>query len=317
MKEKKIAVVMGGPSREREVSLRTGNAILKALQGRGYQAVGIDFDPRRFAEQLRESDVEVVFNAIHGLYGEDGRIQGMLDILGLPYTGSGVTTNAVAMDKWISKCVFLQAGIPTPKSRLLSAAVAQDPQCLNSLQKEFAFPLVVKAVDQGSSIGVEIVRQEADLAAALQRVGGISERLLVEEFIAGREFTVAVWGDDAPDALPIIEIVPKAGWYNYDTKYTKGATDYLVPADLPAAVAAGIQEVAVAAYVILGCRGIARVDLLLDERQYPFVLEVNTVPGMTETSLVPKAAAAAGIPFDILCERLLAGAASGMKEDRG
>lgn len=315
MKQRRIAVVMGGPSREREVSLRTGTAIVAALQHQGYDAMGIDFEPRTFIDQLRESGAEVVFNAIHGLYGEDGRIQGMLDMLGIPYTGSGVAASAVAMDKWVSKCVFLQAGIPTPKSRLVSAGAVQDAANIDQLQREFPVPVVIKAVDQGSSIGVEIVRQAEEFFPAVQRVAAISERILLESFVQGREFTVAVWGDDEPAALPVIEIVPKDGWYDYDTKYTKGATEYIVPAQVEEFIARGIQEAAMAAYLVLGCRGIARVDIMLDEQQYPYVLEVNTVPGMTETSLVPKAAAAAGLTFGELCERILAGAATGLSID--
>lgn len=304
MKNKKIAVVMGGPSDEREVSLNTGKAIFAALQEKGYQVVAIDIEPVRFVDQLKESGAEVVFNAIHGKLGEDGIMQGALELLGIPYTGSGVLASAASMDKGISKRLFLAEGVPTPRSVLYSKA-DQKRDLPAEIMKKFSIPVVVKSAAQGSSIGVTIVEDAAALPEAIQQAFQHSENILVEEFITGKEVTVAVWGNEQPEALPIIEIAPHSGRYDYHSKYTKGATDYIVPARVDEATAAKIREAAIAAYSVLGCRGIARADIMLDKAGHPYVLEVNTIPGMTATSLVPKSAAAVGIPFADLCERLL------------
>lgn len=304
MKNKKIAVVMGGPSAEREVSLNTGAAILMALQEKGYDAVSIDLEPTRFVEQLTESRIEVVFNAIHGQYGEDGILQGVLELLGIPYTGSGVLASAMAMDKGITKRIFLSADIPTPRSRLFTKTDMKT-DLVARIGAEFTIPVVVKSAAQGSSIGVVIVEKHEDLSAAIDQAFKYSRTILVEEFIKGRELTVAIWGNDELEALPIIEIVPHSGRYDYKSKYTKGATEYIVPAKLPDDTTELVQKVALEAFSKLGCRGIARVDIMLDKDSKPYVLEVNTIPGMTATSLVPKAAAAIGITFADLCERLL------------
>lgn len=304
MKSKKIAVLMGGPSDEREVSLNTGNAILQALREKGYQAIGLDLIPQRLFEQLKEHQIEVVFNAIHGKYGEDGAVQGALELIGIPYTGSGLMASAVAMDKAISKRLFLAADIPTPRSRLYRKTV--DKQKISGeILAEFSIPVVVKSSAQGSSIGVTIVEEENQLLSAIDQAFEYGNDLLVEQFIDGREVTVAVWGDSDPQALPMIEIVPHSGRYDYRSKYTKGATDYIIPARLDERTASQVQQAAVSAFTVLGCRGIARVDIMIDRSNKPYVLEVNTIPGMTATSLVPKSAAAAGISFADLCERLL------------
>jgi D-alanine-D-alanine ligase len=305
MKDKKIAVVMGGPSAEREVSLNTGKAVLLALQEAGYKnVVGIDLEPTRFVEQLREARVEVVFNAVHGQYGEDGILQGALELLGIPYTGAGVLSSAMAMDKGISKRMFLSASIPTPRSLLLTKAdLSRD--LVSEIKSDFSIPVVIKSASQGSSIGVAIVEENENLLKAIQHAFQYSNTILVEEFIKGRELTVAIWGKDDPEALPIIEIVPYSGRYDYHSKYTKGATQYIVPAELTDEVTLCVQKVALEAFTILGCCGIARVDIMLDKNNNPYVLEVNTIPGMTATSLVPKAAAAAGILFPDLCDKLL------------
>ncbi|HMM20359.1 MAG TPA: D-alanine--D-alanine ligase [Selenomonadales bacterium] len=304
MKNKRIAVVMGGPSAEREVSLNTGKAILAALREKGYDAVAVDLEPKKFMEQLREAEADVVFNAIHGKYGEDGLLQGALEMLGIPYTGSGVLASAVAMDKGISKRLFLAAGISTPHSRLYGREAAGADLC-SRVMAEFGLPVVVKPATQGSSLGVTIVQSDEALAGALEAAFGYGDEVLVEEFIRGKEVTVSILGADHPEALPIIEIVPHSGKYDYTSKYTKGATEYIVPARLDEAATLEIQQQALAAFRTLGCRGIGRVDVMLDAADRPYVLEVNTIPGMTATSLVPKAAAAAGLSFAELCERIL------------
>lgn len=304
MKNKKIAVVMGGPSAEREVSLNTGKAILAALLEKGYNAIGLDLQPERFLADLSENGIEVVFNAIHGLYGEDGVLQGTLELLGIPYTGSGLMASAMAMDKGISKRLFLSAGIPTPRS-VLYTKKDFSPALAEKVLAEFSVPVVVKSAAQGSSIGVTIVEAAENLSKAILEAFKYSGHILIEEFIKGRELTVPVWGNDEAEALPIIEIRPYSGRYDYHSKYTKGATEYLVPAELDSKTADKVQKAAVEAFEILGCRGIARVDIMLAEDDKPYVLEVNTIPGMTATSLVPKSAAAQGIDFPDLCERLL------------
>lgn len=305
MQRKKIGVLMGGPSAEREVSLNTGKAIVAALQEKNYNVVGIDLDPIHFVEQLKENQVEIVFNALHGLYGEDGKLQGALELLGIPYTGSGVLASAMAMDKGISKRLFISAGIPTPRYQLLKKRDGIGEAVLASILDEFEAPFVVKPSTQGSTIGLTIVQEPAELTAALEKAFTYDTEVLIEEFIDGSELTVGILGGVKPEALPIIEIVPYSGIYDYHAKYTKGATEYFVPARIDEATTRLTQEVALAAFKILNCSGIARVDVRLDPSNHPYVLEVNTIPGMTATSLVPKAAAAIGMSFPELCERIL------------
>jgi len=295
---------MGGPSTEREVSLNTGGAILAALQEKGYQAIGMELAPCQFVEQIKAEKIDVVFNAVHGKFGEDGTIQGVLELLGIPYTGSGMLASAVAMDKVISKRLVMTDGIPTPRS-LFFARTTEIREVLAEICQHFSLPVVVKAASQGSSIGVSIVSDEGLLEAAVKESFGYSEQIIVEEFIKGKELTVAVIGDQTVQALPVIEIVPHSGRYDYRSKYTKGCTDYIVPAQLESKATEQIQSLAVKAFRLFGCRGVARVDFMMNEAGQPYVLEINTIPGMTATSLVPKAAAATGLSFPDLCERIL------------
>ena len=304
MKEKKIAVLMGGPSAEREVSLRTGKAIHKALLSKGYNAVAIDLEPSNLESQMKSNKIDVVFNAIHGLYGEDGCVQGQLNMLGIKYTGSGVLASAVAMDKIISKRLFISDGILTPKFIILNKQPLSD--CVSEIKRIFSLPVVIKPPAQGSSVGVEIVNDLQKLEESLQKAFIYSKELLIEEFITGRELTVSITNFDGEvRALPIIEIVPESGVYDYSSKYTVGATNYIVPAHIEDKITEEVQRTAVKAFSIMGCEGVARVDIMLSETGEAYVLEVNTVPGMTETSLVPKAANAAGISFADLCEKIL------------
>ncbi|MDR1701492.1 MAG: D-alanine--D-alanine ligase [Sporomusaceae bacterium] len=303
MKNKKIAVVMGGPTTEREVSLNTGKAILAALQAKGYNATAIDLNPALFIEQLKKEKIEMVFNAIHGKYGEDGLMQGVLEFLDIPYTGSGVFASAAAMDKKVSKNLFLAGGISTPPARLYAKSDFGDlAELSGGIARDLGLPVVIKPNAQGSSIGVNIVTEESQLESALAEVFKYSGEALAEKFIDGKELTVAILDTEI---FPVIEIVPNSGKYDYHSKYTKGATTYLVPAPLAADVTAKVQKLALEAYRVLDCRGVARVDIMLAADDTPYVLEVNTVPGMTATSLVPKAAAAAGLDFPDLCERIL------------
>lgn len=300
-----VAVVMGGPSAEREISLVTGAAIAAALKEKGYKVAEIDMEPKKLAEQLEACGAKVVFNAVHGMYGEDGRLQTLLEMLEIPYTGSGMLASALGMDKAASKRIMQAAGIPTPQAVIFVKGEACDyrSKILSAFQH---LPVVVKPATQGSSIGVEIVKNAADIDAAMQQAFTYSREVVVEKFIQGKELTVAMLSEDGKVvALPVINIVPHSGVYDFHSKYTKGETEYLVPAPLDAAVTRQVQEIAVAAYKILGCSGVARADVMLDNDGQGYVLEVNTVPGMTATSLVPKAAAAVGISFPDLCEKIL------------
>lgn len=303
-KNQVVAVVMGGPSAEREVSLNTGAAIANALREYGYtNVVEIDLDPRNFGKQLAESKAEVVFNAVHGLYGEDGRLQTLLEIREMPYTGSGMIASVSCMDKVITKRMLRDAGISTPACLIVNK---KESGIKEKIMERFSLPVVIKPASQGSSIGVEIVKEEKQLDEALANAFKYSRDILVEEFIGGKELTVSMMQKDGEVvALPVIHIAPHSGTYDYHSKYTKGATEYICPADLDEETTKKVQEISKQAYEVLGCSGVARADVMLDEVGNGYVLEINTVPGMTATSLVPKAAAAAGISFPELCNIIL------------
>jgi D-alanine-D-alanine ligase len=301
LKKKKVAVMMGGLSREREISLKTGKAILKALSEKGYAVTTIDVR-EEIAETLTREKIECAFLALHGRFGEDGTIQGMLELMRIPYTGSDVLASALAMHKIMAKKFFLCEKIPTPRFE-----VFQREEIKKGLQKKISLPLpvVVKPAREGSTIGVSIVRKEEELGPALKKAVEYDEAILVEEFMKGKEITVGIL-EDIP--LPIIEIVPKSGFYDFHSKYTKGETQYILPARISREKYLYAQEISLKAFQTLGCSGVARVDLMTDENENPFVIDINTMPGMTETSLLPKAASYAGIPFGDLVERILLGA---------
>ncbi len=304
---KKIVVVMGGPSTEAEVSRRSGTAILNALKSKGYNAEGLELDPVNFPKQIVESGADFVFNALHGRFGEDGIIQGTLDMLGIPYTSSGVKAAAVTMDKVATKRFFMAEGIPTPRAHTYFRFEYGKRDLSEEILQEFGLPVVVKASSQGSSIGVIIVEKAEELDSALQEAFKYDSEILVEEFIKGRELTVAVWGNEEHyETLPIIEITTVTGRYDYETKYKVGASSHIIPAPIPEEVAKAVNSIAIRACAVCGCVGMARVDFMLDEMNEPYAIEINTVPGMTETSLVPDAGRAAGIEFPELCSRILA-----------
>ena len=305
MEQGKIVVVMGGPSSEAEVSRRTGAAVVKALQEKGWQAEGLELEPATFAETIKNSGCRAVFNAVHGKYGEDGRLQAMLEMLGIPYTGSGVLASALTIDKAAIKNTFLGAGIPTPRSRTY-LKYEQSRDLATEILGEFNLPVVVKAASQGSSIGVVIVEKAEELGKALTECFGYDEEVLIEEFIRGKELTVAVMGNpEKQEAMPIIEITTNSGRYDYESKYTVGASQHIIPARLTEAEAELVRKAALDTFRVCGCRGVARIDVMLSEQDVPNVIDVNTVPGMTETSLVPDAARAMGLSFPELCDRLL------------
>ena len=294
----RVGVLMGGIGPEREISLKTGDAIATALEARGHRVVRIDVD-RRLDETLRKTPIDVAFLALHGTYGEDGCVQGMLETMGIPYTGSGVLASALAMDKAMSKRVFEREALPTPHWMALEAGVpgsAIDTKLLGG------YPLVVKPNAQGSTVGLSIVKHPSELQPAIAKASEFDSLVLVEQFIEGRELTVPVIGDEA---FPIVEIEPKSGFYDYASKYTKGASAYTCPAKLDKELARHVRELAVESSQVLGCRGVTRVDFRLTEDDEPYILEVNTLPGMTPTSLVPMAAAAKGLTYDQLVGRIL------------
>ena len=299
-KHKKIAVLMGGLSAEREISLKTGRAVLKALLENGCDAVGIDVG-HDLPGQLRAAEAEVAFICLHGRHGEDGTVQGLLEMMQIPYTGSGVLSSSMAMDKVVTKQILLYHEISTPG--FLSFRVGDDLSAVLSRCRHF--PLVVKPAREGSTIGISIVHGLAELEAGIAEARKFDDLILIEDFIQGDEVTVSVLNNEP---LPIIKIVPKSGFYDYASKYTPGQTEYLLPAPLEAVLYNRLQEVSLAACRALACRGAARVDFMVREREF-YCIEVNTIPGMTETSLLPKAAAEAGISFNELVMKILADAA--------
>ena len=308
MKDKHIIVLMGGPSKEAEVSRRTGQAIADALSGLGYKVSPLELEPATVVQDIQRLQGDVVFIAIHGKFGEDGAVQGLLEMAGIPYTGSGIMAQAVGMKKKISKDVFLGAHIPTAKSVSYNGAVMTSEQIIADIESKFQLPVVLKPATQGSSIGVTIVRDAKALAEGVAEALVYDPILVVEQFLGGKEFTVSILDGKA---LPVIEIRPHSGAYDYKSKYTTGATDYLVPAPIDEELTKKMQAIGEQVYRELQCAGTIRVDIMTDEAGEPFVLEYNTIPGMTATSLVPKAARAVGIEFPELCERILHSAGLG------
>ena len=309
----KVGVLFGGRSAERDVSIMSGSGVLQALQSRGIDAHGFDPAERSLAE-LAAEEFDCVFIALHGRYGEDGSLQGALEQLGIPYTGSGVMASSVGMDKITTKIIWLSKNIPTP--RYATVTPGDD---LDAVVAELGLPLIVKPPLEGSTIGITKVEQAEQFEAAVALAAGFDEVILAEEFVTGREFTVAVLGSGkGARALPIVEIVAPQGNYDYQNKYFTDDTQYHCPADLPAELTAAIQKHAVDAYRALGCEGWGRVDVLVRERDMrPFLLEVNTSPGMTSHSLVPMAARAEGISYEELCVEILRSARCKMVKAQG
>lgn len=306
-KQDVVAVVLGGPSSEAEISRVTGAAIANALREKGYNAQELELEPANLIPTLEKMGAKVVFNAVHGMYGEDGRLQSILEAAGMPYTGCGVLASAVAMDKAATKRFLQSADISTPRCLIINRRDAKDLDAVEAkILEQFSIPVVIKAATQGSSIGVHIVKDANDVKEAVSDCFKYSADVLVEECIKGKELTVAMMEDgDEIRCLPVIWIAPHSGAYDFHSKYTKGATDYHCPAPLSEEVTAHVQKLALDTYKVLGLSGVARVDVMLDENNQGYVLEANTIPGMTATSLVPKAAAAVGISFPELCEKIL------------
>ncbi|WP_291170074.1 D-alanine--D-alanine ligase [Erythrobacter sp.] len=303
-----IAVLMGGWANERSVSMMSGEGVASALEERGHQVTRIDMD-RQVAARIAEAAPDVVFNALHGVPGEDGTVQGMLDLMGVPYTHSGLATSVIAIDKQLTKQALVPHGIPMPGGRIVKSAdlFERDPM---------PRPYVLKPVNEGSSVGVVIVTDEGNYGNPIARdaEGPWQEfsELLAEPYIRGREMTAAVVDfANGPRALAVTELKPKSGFYDFDAKYTDGMTDHVCPADIPQQIADLCLEYALKAHKVLGCRGTSRTDFRWDEEQGEdglFVLETNTQPGMTPLSLVPEQAKHAGIEYGELCELVVAAA---------
>ena len=297
---KRVGVVMGGLSSERDISLKSGRAVLRALKDTGWQALALDVlqETQEEVQRLvREACVDVVFVAMHGGFGEDGRLQKILEEMGVAFTGPAPEASRLAMDKVASRRLFERAGLCVPRTRVIRRA-----ERMMSLLHELQYPVVIKPAAQGSSIGVTCVTHWRELAPAVLKALRYDDTILVEEFIKGREIAVSVLDGTA---LPVVAIIPKNTLFDFQAKYEKGMTEYVVPASLDAALAERAQQDAVTAYEALGCRHLARADMILDKEGRVVMLEVNTVPGLTETSLLPKAARAAGLEFPSLCAKIV------------
>ena len=293
----RVAVVMGGPSAEREVSIESGQAVMRALSTLGHDAQSLDFDGR-FVDALREIRPDVVFNALHGTGGEDGTIQGVLEWLGIPYTGSDLTSCALAMDKHLTKKLLAAEGLPTPAWDTFDLAGGTLPLLPGSLN----LPLVVKPRASGSSAGVSIVRTHEEWTKAMIGVAPKTTQILAEEFIPGREFSSGVLGEEA---LPLVEIIASDEFYSYDAKYKPGGSRHLVPAPIDGDLTSRLQMLALSVHRMLGLRDYSRTDFIVTKEGRPYILEINALPGLTPLSLLPDEARAAGISFEALIERLL------------
>lgn len=304
----RIGVLMGGQSSEREVSLRTGAAVHQALCRRGYDAIAIDVGSN-LSQDLRDHKVAIAFLALHGPGGEDGAIQGFLETVGIPYTGSGVQASAVGMHKATTKTILAAHGIPVPEGVVVRRG-DRTTRARALKTAKLRLPVVVKPASEGSTIGVTIVRKPAQWTEALTLAHRYDRDAVVEAYIPGHEVTVSLLGrsGDQPLVLPAVQIVAPGGFYDFSAKYEKGKTQYLCPAPLAAEVTRLIRALALRTYQVMGCAGAVRVDFRITPRGRPYVLEINTVPGMTETSLLPMAAAKAGIDYDDLTERILSSA---------
>jgi D-alanine-D-alanine ligase len=294
MKAKKIGVLMGGLSSEREISLKSGGAVLAGLIRSGDRAVGIGAD-RNVAEALKREEVEIAFIALHGRWGEDGTVQGLLEMMAVPYTGSGVPGSALAIDKCLGKLLLRSLSVPTPPYRM----------CDNGRAVDFRLPFVVKPSREGSSVGISIVREKHEIGKAIETAFRYDSKVLVEEYVQGREITVGIV-NGLP--LPIVEVRPKSGVYDYASKYTTGMTEYLVPAELDSGVEEKARKMALTVWDHFDLAGCVRIDMIVDT-EGPQVIDINTSPGMTETSLIPKAWEQLGKTFDQLVVEILSGAA--------
>ena len=313
---RRIAVLRGGVSAEREVSLNTGEQVMAALREAGAVVEALDTADLGFIHALRAGSFDAAFICLHGRFGEDGTVQGLLEIIGVPYVGSGVLASALAMDKHMSRVVLdgaPAAGTPIrmPACDVLHRHAAPDAAALAAIAARLGGKVVVKPASEGSAIGVTIVHEPAELADAILAAFQLDDTVLVEQFIAGVETTTGVLGNAAPFALPTIEIVPEHEFYDYESKYLPGMSRHIIPARVPAAALARCDQIAIAVHALVGCRGMSRSDMIVAPDGEVYFLEVNTIPGMTPTSLLPDAARSAGIAFPDLCALLVGYALEG------
>jgi D-alanine-D-alanine ligase len=309
-----VAVLKGGRSLEREVSLRSGANAEAALRRLGHDVLPVDAD-QHLVRTLRAERPDAAFIALHGKGGEDGIVQELLEILEIPYTGPGVLACERARDKVVAKAHFAAAGIPTPDAHAFSQDAFRElgaAEAIPEIREQLGLPLVIKPAKQGSALGITVARSAAEIPGALMSALAYDDRVLIERFVQGRELAISVLGTAEPWALPVVEAIPRdRDFYDFEARYTPGLTDFEAPARLSDAVADEAARLALQCFRALGCRGVGRVDMLLDGDERLWVLEVNAIPGMTDTSLLPKAAEAAGLGFDEVVERILADAALG------
>lgn len=300
-----VAVVYGGKSKEREVSLKSGKGIAKALINKGCKVREIDYTSKDFIAELE--GIDIVYIALHGKYGEDGRIQGLLDILDIPYVGSGVLASALAMNKAKAKRIFQYAGIRVAKEFLIQKE-NDIPSMINQIEQNLGYPVVVKPNQEGSTIGLSIVDNKGDLKKAIEDAFSYDDQILIEEFIDGTEVTIGVLEtEDSIQALPVIEIVPKKNkYYDYESKYALGGSDHIIPARISKETEEQVKKWAIEAHQQLGCETLSRVDFIIPrDGSFPVILEVNTLPGMTETSLYPDAAKAIGLSYEDMIHQFI------------
>ena len=302
----KIAVLYGGVSKERDVSISTSEGIMKALKQNGHDVIGIDFHPDRL-EDIIQLDVDLVFIGLHGKFGEDGCIQGLLDMLNIPYVGSGVMASAVAMDKYQAKQLFATKNIPIAKGEKFHIINEKEIEMtINQIHEQFELPFVIKPNREGSTLGLTIVTDYSQTELAIKNAIKSDKYILVEQFISGKELTVPVIGKMGEEtALPIIEIIPKNELYDYEAKYSEGGSEHIIPARINKELTRQIKQYAIQAHQVLGCETYSRADFLLTEDLTPYILEVNTLPGMTPTSLFPDAARQANISYEQMIERFV------------
>jgi D-alanine-D-alanine ligase len=305
MKNERILVLMGGYSAERDVSLRSGAAVLNALRNIGYEAEALDLKGNS-VQKIEDFNPDLVFIALHGKDGEDGTVQGLLEIMGIRYTGTGVAGSAIGINKVLTKKILMYEQIPTAEFSILKKnKLDSQAQAIDSLIENIGLPMVVKAATQGSSIGTYIVREANKVLTAIETAFEYDDEVLVERFIDGVEVTSTIIGNDYPQALPLIEITSANEFYDFESKYTPGMCNHIIPARIEKSVEEKITALSLRVYKALNCKGYARVDFIIDQGSNPLVLEINTIPGMTEMSLVPDAARAAGISFEELVEKIV------------
>ena len=304
LKKKRIAVLMGGKSGERDVSLRSGKNVFNSLNLQGYSVVSLDADDK-LVDNLKKSKVEIAYIMLHGRFGEDGTVQGLLEHQGIPYTGSKVLASALAMNKVAAKRIFEAVGVPTPKYLAVNSD-ADISEEIFKIKRVFPFPLIIKPVSEGSSLGVSIVKRVEDLDKVLKKTFEEYKDILVEEYIKGKEVTVGILGKNSETkALPVLELKSKNEFYDYHAKYTAGQTDFILPAELSKDLYEFTQKIALNAHNALGCYGVSRVDIMVSGDNIPYVHDVNTIPGMTAQSDLPAEAKCAGISFDELVVKIL------------